>query len=199
MSISLISKLFAKDLVYKSDEELMKEFQVDQTLAFNELYHRYKSALYTYFLKLTSPSIAEELLQELFIKVIQKKNSFEFKSTFKTWIWKIAHNTIIDYWRSKNHQIQKITVELDDEINESHFLIDSVEQELLKKVTNKQLQLCINELPEEQQQIVFLHTYSELSHDEISQITGNSVGSIKSTLFRAKEKLTQCFKRGGHL
>ncbi len=203
MSISLIEKLFSNDLVYKSDEELMREFQADQTLAFNELYSRYKSALYSYFSRLTSPSIAEELLQELFIKIIQKKNSFQFKSTFKTWIWTIANNTIIDFWRSKNHQIQKLTIELDDQIddqiNESHFLIDSPEDVLLKKVKNKQLEDCINELPEEQKQIVFLHTYSELSHEEISQITDASIGAIKSALFRAKEKLTQCFKKGGHL
>ena len=199
MSITIIEKLFSKSLVYQSDEELMKEFQADQTLAFNELYNRYKAPLYSYFLRLSSQATAEELLQELFLKVIQKKNSFQFNSSFKTWIWTIANNTMIDFWRSKNHQIQKLTTVLDDQINESHFLLDSAEDEILKKVNSKQLEACINELPEEQRQIVYLHTYSELSHEEISQITDASIGAIKSTLFRVKEKLIQCFKKGGHL
>jgi RNA polymerase sigma-70 factor (ECF subfamily) len=199
MSTSIIGKLFSKSLVYQSDEELMKEFQADQTQAFNELYNRYKAPLFSYFLRLSSQAIAEELLQELFLKVIQKKNSFQFKSSFKTWIWTIANNTMIDFWRSKNHQVQKLTSVLDDQINESHLLLDSAEEEILKKINSKQLEACISELPEEQRQIVFFHTYSELSHEEISQISDASIGAIKSTLFRAKEKLIECFKKGGHL
>jgi RNA polymerase sigma factor (sigma-70 family) len=106
---------------------------------------------------------------------------------------------MIDFWRSKNHQIQKLNTVLDDQINEGHFLLDSAEDEILKKVNSKQLEACISELPEEQRQIVYLHTYSELSHEEISQITDASIGAIKSTLFRVKEKLIECFKKGGHL
>lgn len=199
MSNSLILKLFSKAVVYKTDEELMKEFQADQIYAFNEIYSRYKSPLYSYFSRLTSETIAEELLQELFIKIVQKKNSFQFNSSLKTWIWTIANNTMIDFWKSKNHHQQKLTQELNEEISENNFFLDSTEELLLQKVTSAQLKACISELPKEHSQIVFLHTYSELSHEEISQITAISVGAIKSVLFRAKEKLIQCFKNGGHL
>ena len=177
----------------------MREFQADQMQAFQELYQRYKSPLYTYFLRLSTADTAEELLQEVFIKIVQNKNSFQFKSTFKTWIWSIANHTMIDHWRSKNHQNNLVTTNLSEEISSDLFELSSQEEQFLKKVTKRQLEECINELPLEQRQIVLLHTYSELSHDEISNITSVSVGAIKSTLFRAKDKLTECFRRGGHL
>lgn len=180
----------------------MKLIQASDTNAFEVLYSRYRVPVYSYLSGMVNPSLAEELVQETFIKVINRNSSFRFESKVKTWIWTIAKNTLQDHWRSVDHRINSSleslhSSETGEEMYEAE--IDSHEELLLKKITHEQLKACINELPEDQREIVFLHTQSELSNQEISELTGASVGAVKSVLFRCKEKLTACFKRGGHL
>lgn len=184
-----------------TDEELMKLLQQNNDTAFNELYLRYKVPLYSYFYGLLDKSMAEDLLQETFLKVVNKRDTFRFESLFKTWIWTIAKNTLRDHWRGVEHKMKNSFEELTNEDGEEHYSIqtDPHEEALLKKVTQIQLKACIDELPDQQKEIVYLHIQSELSNIEIAELTNTSVGAIKSILFRSKEKLTECFKRGGHL
>jgi len=100
MSNQFLSKLFPKSHVNMTDEELMRLIQANNHEAFNELYSRYKVPLYSYFYGLLNKTIAEELLQETFLKIVNKRDSFRFDSKVKTWIWTIAKNTLRDQWRS---------------------------------------------------------------------------------------------------
>lgn len=184
-----------------SDEELMTLIQSDKEVAFVELYSRYKSPLYNYFRGLLGSTLAEELMQETFIKVLNKRMTFRFESKVKTWVWIIAKNTLRDYWRSVDHKMKNsfdsLVTEEGDEAFEAP--LDSVEEMILKKVNLQQLEDCINELPTDQKEVVFLHLQSELSNQEIAEINNISLGAVKSILFRSKNKLIDCFKRGGHL
>ena len=184
-----------------SDEELMKLIQLDKQEAFSELYSRYKSPIYNYFCGLTGPVLADEFMQDTFIKVLTKRMTFRFESKVKTWIWTIAKNTLRDHWRSLDHKMKNsfdplVTIS-GDEIYEAP--LESAEIIILKKVNKQQLEDCINELPIDQKEVVYLHTHSELSNQEIADLSQISVGAVKSILFRSKEKLIDCFKRGGHL
>jgi len=185
-----------------NDEDLMKLIQANDNNAFEELYSRYRVPVHSYLSGLVNSNTAEELLQETFIKIITKNNTFKFESKVKTWIWTIAKNTLNDYWRSVDHRIQSSLESLhSDESGEELYAspLDSQEEQFLNKVTKQQLDACVKELPVDQREIVFLHIQSELSNQEISELTGAGIGAIKSILFRCKEKLTACFKRGGHL
>ena len=201
MSNKLLSKLFPKPYVGMTDEELMKLIQANNQEAFNELYFRYKVPLYSYFFGLVNKTIAEELLQETFLKIVNKRDSFRFESQVKTWIWTIAKNTLRDQWRSVDHKMRNSFEQLSSEEGEENYSHQSETQEeaLLKKVTLVQLKTCADELPDQQKEIVYLHIQSELSNQEIANLTGIGVGAVKSILFRSKEKLIECFKRGGHL
>ncbi len=202
MPVKIFSKLFSSKYVSTSDEELMTLIQTNDSLAFNELYSRYKVGLNSYFSGLLDPTIAEELMQETFIKILNKSHMFRFESKVKTWIWTIAKNTIRDHWRSVDHKIINSFDSLtDQETGEELFEapLTSNEELILSKVIKKQLTACIEELSEDQREIVLLHIQSELSHQEISELTQIQIGAIKSHLFRAKDKLINCFKHGGHL
>lgn len=179
----------------------MKLIKADSHPAFTELYSRYKTPLYSYFSGLLSSSLAEELFQETFIKILNNRMNFRFESKVKTWIWTIARNTMRDYWRSLDHKMKNSFDSLISEEGEEIFeaQLDSSEQIILNKVTKQQLEDCINEFPADQKEIIFLHIQSELTNQEISEIVHLKVGAIKSMLFRSKEKLIDCFKRGGHL
>lgn len=196
MPKEIIEKLFSVGFVYKSDEDLMKLFQSGNHLAFEEIYSRYKSPLYSYFLRMTTAQTAEELLQECFFNFIKKKESFRFESSFKTWIWTMANHHLIDFWRSKNHHMNLKTTSLEEE-HLDDLQVASVEEKVLSMIDKIQLESCIKKLPEDQREVVLLHTYSELSHQEISKITALSVGAIKSILFRSKVKLIGCCQQGG--
>lgn len=197
----LLSESSVSNYVSLSNEELMKLVQSNDSLAFNEIYSRFKTPLYSYFCGLTSTSIADEMLQETFLKVINRKETFRFESPFKHWIWIIAKNTLRDYWRTPEHRFKNFHEELNGEDGEERFYNhqDSIEEQLLAKVTKEKLSLCLEKLPAGQKEIVFFHLHSELTNQEIADITGNSLGSVKSVLFRSKEKLTECFKREGHV
>lgn len=179
----------------------MKLIQSDDHLAFTELYSRYKSPLYTYYNGLVGSVIAEELFQETFIKILNKRMSFRFESKVKTWIWTIARNTLRDHWRSLDHKLKDSFDSLISDEGEEVFenQLDSIETIILAKVTKNQLEECIKELPHDQKEIVFLHIQSELTNQEIAELSNLKIGAVKSILFRSKSKLIDCFKRGGHL
>ena len=201
MPLKLISKLFSPPYVSLSDEELMKLVQADNHSAFTELYSRYKTPLFSYFSGLLNSTLAEELFQETFIKILNNRMNFRFESKLKTWIWTIARNTIRDYWRSLDHKMKNSFDSLVSEEGEEVFeaQLDSTEQIILNKVTKNQLEDCINEFSADQKEIILLHIQSELTNQEIANLSHLKIGAIKSILFRSKEKLIDCFRRGGHL
>ena len=184
-----------------SDEELMKLIQSDKEAAFTELYSRYKVPIYNYFCILTGPVLADEFMQDTFTKVLTKRMTFRFESKLKTWIWTIAKNTLRDHWRTTDHKMKNSFESLVTSEGKDIFEapLESVEVMMIKNITQRQLKDCINELPNEQKEIVLLHLESELSNQEIAELSKISIGAIKSILFRSKEKLIDCFKRGGHL
>lgn len=177
----------------------MELIQQDKEGAFQELYRRYGTPIYNYFMRLIGPVIAEDLMQDTFIKVLSKRMTFRFESKVKTWIWIIAKNTLRDHWRSQEFKMKNSFETLfsdhGEEVLESPM--DSSEMMIMNKLTKEQLISCIDYLPAEQREVVLLHIHSELSNQEIAELTGFSLGAIKSILFRSKEKLIECFKRGG--
>jgi RNA polymerase sigma factor (sigma-70 family) len=189
-----------------SDEDLMRLLQNDDSQAFNEIYNRYRVPLYSYLNGLVNSTIAEELMQETFIKILKKKNTFQFDSRLKTWIWAIAKNTLRDFWRSLDYKFYAMSEALlrennNEESDEERFSSPNPlpEEQFLNKVTKEQLIACIEEFPVEQKELLLLHIQSELSNQEIADMSNLSVGAVKSVLFRSKEKLINCFKKGGHL
>lgn len=204
MTLKKMMKLFGSSSVYinDADEELMKLIQTDNNSdAFEELYRRYKTPIYSYLVYQTDVSIAEDLIQEIFIKVIKFKASFKYESKFKTWIWSITRNHLTDYYRSNDHKLKTSFDDILTEEGEECFEteIPSQEELILEKTTKEQLKICLGALPAEYKEAVLLSVESELSNAEIAKMMGLSVGAVKSILFRAKEKLTRCFKLGGHL
>lgn len=192
-------KLFNSDYVYKSDEELMELIIANDQEAFKTLYDRHKSAVYHYLLMKVKPEIADELIQEIFIKMLNARSSFNFSSKFKTWFWKIVTNTTIDYYRSKEHQQKNNFEELTHLDGEEKIESKDLSQDalLIEKADQVLFDHCFTCLSIEQQEAIVLSTKVELSNAEIAKALDLSVGAVKSILFRAKDKLINCIKNGG--
>lgn len=198
------AKLFSLFSVTSSDEDvrLIKRIQKGDEAAFEEFYLKYRKPLFSYFSgHASSVSLAEELLQETFLKVAQNCAGFAFESKVSTWLWAIARNKMIDHWRSAQHQQDQLSESLTTDEGEEHDLaaeIDSAESSLIQQSQTKAVEKCLDELAPNQKDAVLLRSHSELSYDEIAHTLSLSVSAIKSLLVRAKDKLMNCLKRGGH-
>lgn len=180
----------------------MKRVQKGDYAAFEELYMKYKKPIYSYFLSKTkSQEEAEELLQEVFIKILDKKDSFRFESKFSTWLWTLSRNLFIDKYRSDYQHEHKVdSYDKNEELSLENIDsgLDTAEELLIKKYEEKGIRQCIEELSANQKESLLLRIYSDLSYEEISKILELSISAIKSLLVRSKEKLINCLKNGGH-
>lgn len=179
----------------------MRLIQDNKSEAFEILYQRYKTPLYSYLTSQLNQSLAEEMLQDVFMKLLEGRMSFRFESKVKTWVWAIARNKVIDHWRSAGKKMDDLLVP--DLIEEGEEFLESrdehLEEALIKRTTQKQLDECLEELSIKQKEALALQIQSGLSYDEISSLMKLTVSSVKSLIFRAKGNLLDCFKRGGHL
>jgi len=90
-------------MIETSDEELMLAFAQQDQSAFEQLYARHKDALYRYFLRhLSNESTCQELYQDLWMKVIKSKENYKPTAKFKTWVYTLAHNRMVDWYRRNN-------------------------------------------------------------------------------------------------
>lgn len=183
-----------------SDEQLMQNYCNGDNKAFEILYSRYKNSIYHYFYRQVETSaIADELHQDVWLKIIKSSSQFSEQSSLKTWLFTIAHNRLVDYYRHK----QVIVAE-----NKQSSPVEQIEQEHFENNFNpvedpgytlhasqlkELLSNAIANLPREQKDVFILYEQSGLSLKDIAYITGNSFESTKSRLRYAVKKLRQHF------
>ena len=175
-----------------TDEKLMLLYANNNAAAFEELYLRYKGAVYRYFLRSIDDSrIAEELHQELWLKVINAREGYQVSALFKTWLFKIAHNRLIDYFR-KHAKQQESYLEFDscDTPGSLQTRTNTQPYERLELQRKVELLLSlISELPTEQRDVFLLREEAGLNIIEISEVTQINPETIKSRLRYAHKKL----------
>lgn len=174
-----------------SDEELMiRLIKSNDNIVLTELYNRYASKLLGFFIKMFKGDVAksQDFLQDIFLKLIEKKQLFDTNKKFYTWIFTIASNMCKTEFR-KPH-IQSIT---GGNLEHENLLI-SDENLLDKKLFKRLLKQKVHSL-EINHKTVFILRYNEkFSLKEIADITETSLGTVKSRLFYATKKITEQLK-----
>jgi len=147
---------------------------------FNRIYKKYKDAVYNYvFWRVYSEEDAIDITQEVFVKVYKGLANFKGKSSLKTWIFAIAHNTTINYLSRKKYREEDI---------ENYFL----SEEPLKNIRTKTMVLkAIEKLTDEHREVIKLYYFDGFSYKEIANLLNISIGTVKSRLNRAKEHLKE--------
>lgn len=141
-------------------------------------------------------NVVEDILQEVYLKVFLKMDSFQGKASMKTWIYKITRNQCIDYLRSRSYQSTVLT-ECPEEIIESEQLAydkEGVERKLMKKQEQEKLRRKLNTLPEDYQKPISLYYFYDYSYKEISQMLNKDISYVKNRLFRGKRLLKLAFE-----
>lgn len=164
------------------DRELVKQFKAGNSQAVEILINRHKDRVYTYILFVVkNESLAEDIFQETFIKVIGslKRGKYNEQGVFVSWVIRIAHNLIIDFFR-KNKKMPTVSNDENEEIdifNSQKFAEDTIEDEMIHDQIAEKVRELIDELPEEQKQVVLLRHFGDMSFKEIAEQTGVSINT----------------------
>jgi RNA polymerase sigma factor (sigma-70 family) len=177
-----------------TDEELMLAYAGGEAAAFEALYRKHRGPLYRFVLRSVRSGEAEELFQDVWMRVIEARARYAPTAKFTTWLYTIAHNRLVDHWRAKGLAM----VSLDDEdatvaepaaapSAEPHRIVEAIE-------TRDRLAAAIAALPLAQREAFLLHHEGELTAAEIAAATGANEEAAKSRLRYATNKLREALR-----
>ena len=163
-----------------SDSQLVSLYQTGNEKAFEVLLQRHKSRLYTaIYLIVKDRYIAEDLLQETFIKAINTISGGRYneEGKFAPWIGRIAHNLAIDHFRKERRYPEIVLEDGSRLFNSIAFSEESMEDKQIARDTKFKLRDFIKELPVEQKQVLIMRHYLDMSFQEIAERTGVSINT----------------------
>jgi len=164
-----------------TDQELVKQFIDGNRSGIEYLIRRHKDRLFTYIsIYVRDQSLAEDIFQETFLKVIHslKAGKYTDNGKFLSWAMRIAHNLIIDHFRREKQMRMLSNDDYEaDILNEKKFAGDNIEDDLVKEQIVKDVRGLLDKLPEDQREVVMLRHYAGLSFKEIAEQTNVSINT----------------------
>jgi len=170
----------------------MKKFGHKQFVA---EYHKVKDKVFTYLMYRVSfnRDIAEDLLMEIILKAYENLPKYDpEKGSFKSWVFAIAHNELVNYWRGA-----KITQSLDEmeELGEKAYSRYMADEETSKNLENKKVWQILEFMSQGDKEIIMMRFMDDLNYDEISLIMGKEPGAIRTQLSRALDKFRDLYQK----
>ena len=180
------------------DGVLITSYRNGNEAAFNLLVDRYQSKVFTtIFLIVKDQGVAEDLLQDVFVKVLHTFNSDKYneEGKFQPWVMRIAHNMAIDHFRKAKRYPTILLEDGSNLLNSLSFAEDSSEEQRIKEETLAWVRNLIDELPEAQREVVIMRHYLDMSFQEIAEQTGVSIntalGRMRYALNHIRKKMKQ--------
>jgi RNA polymerase sigma-70 factor (ECF subfamily) len=171
----------------RSDEALMQEVKGGSLDAFQALYYRHHRSVFNFLLRaLGDRSIAEDLLQETFLRMFARREDYRPTAAFRTWLFTIARNLIIDQFRRQRSGPDLERAEsLETMVDPGAAPLREAEAQELAEL----LQNAVQRLPPSQREVLLLSRFGGLSPAEIAEVTGTSPTAVRVTLHRALRRL----------
>jgi RNA polymerase sigma factor (sigma-70 family) len=171
-----------------TDSQLIREIKDGNVQLFAELMARYERKILSFIFNMLKSAhlemVAEDLCAETFYKAYRSLQTFrEVEASFSTWLYTIARNTVLSEMRK--HKNNMVSLENSGYTPQS-AVGDSPEHTILRNETVAMVRDAINNLPEKQRSALILREYEQLDYQEIANILGQTVSSVKSLLFRAR-------------
>ncbi len=183
-----------------ADSELVARAIGGREESFEELVRRYQRPIAAYVYRMVGDyDAALDLTQEVFIKVYGSLARYRSEFKFSTWIYKIAHNAAIDHLRRHTTRDQSLISESDGVQYELPLKSGrpTPEQESERKERRAEIEAVVSHLPPTYKELIVLRHSHDLSYDEIADVTGLPLGTVKNRLFRAREMMRQQFLQRG--
>jgi RNA polymerase sigma-70 factor (ECF subfamily) len=176
-----------------SDRELMGEVKEGDLDRLGELFERHHRRLFNFFLRLTRErSAAEDLVQEVFVRMLKYRGTYRSEAEFTPWMFKLARNAATDLWRARPKELPH-----EPEAPEPAAALTHPLDEMEQHDRRRRLSRALAALPEEKRKLLLLARFSEMRYDEIGEQLGCSVGAIKVRVHRAMKDLKTAFDVAG--
>jgi RNA polymerase sigma-70 factor (ECF subfamily) len=184
-----------------SDAEIMLRVREGDDTGFSILIEKYRKQIVHFMFRMSrNQAVAEELAQEVFLRVYRSRQTYRAEAKFSTWLYRIATNLGVNHARDTKYERTAQNVYLDQpdpETGTSPDVADSslgAEQELVREEKMKAIRKHVMALPERQRSAVLMHKYQEMDYKEIGEVLKLSESATKSLLFRAYQTLRENLK-----
>jgi len=175
-----------------SDAQLVSFAITGGESSFEELVRRYQRPIASYVYRMLNDYEASlDVVQEVFIKVFNSLDRYSTDYKFSTWLYRIAHNAAIDHLRRNSMNAQSIETENADGTYQLEFMSPNPtpEQDRERSEWRNEIENVVRKLPEAYRELILLRHSRDLSYDEIAEVTGLPLGTVKNRLFRARDMM----------
>ena len=176
----------------KTDEELVALTLENQDF-FSCLVERYEPKLTRYIRRISAATRedAEDLLQEIFVKVYRNLNDFDPDLKFSSWIYRIAHNQVISHWRKTKSRPQVLKFEADEDFLKFIAADEDLAGDTERRFTAEEVRRIINQLDEKYKEVLVLKFLEGKDYQEISDILRKPLGTVATLINRAKKQFAK--------
>jgi len=187
-------------LALQADALLMTQVRAGDSASFATLLNRHRLGVIHFLYRMVlNQAVAEELAQEVFLRVYRARESYEPTARFTTWLFRIATHMGLNWLRDEKARHSTGSLDASPQSGSEQQIRDrrpNVEARLLNEVRLEEVRRAIRALPEKQRAAVLMHKYEEMDYTQIAAVLGCSESALKSLLFRAyetlREKLAHC-------
>ena len=179
-----------------SDAEIMLQVKAGDDSAFSYLAQKYRRPMVNFMYRTArNTAVAEDLAQEVFLRVYRSRQSYEASAKFTTWLYRIATNLAVNYIRDTRHERAENMVSLDEPDENTGLTVDvpdaslTVEETMMRRERMAAIRQRVQGLPERQRMAVIMHKYQQMDYRQIAEVLKLSESATKSLLFRAYETL----------
>ena len=179
-----------------SDADVMLQVKAGDDSAFAYLVQKYRRPMVSFMYRMArNAAAAEDLAQEVFLRVYRSRESYEPSAKFSTWLYRIATNLAVNYVRDTRHERPEVMVSVDEPDQETGLTMDvrdtslTAEEAILRRERMAAIRQRVQALPERQRLAVLMHKYQQMDYRQIAQVLKLSESATKSLLFRAYETL----------
>jgi RNA polymerase sigma-70 factor, ECF subfamily len=184
-----------------SDAQIMLRVKTGDQSAFDYLVQKYRRPIVSFMYRMARNSAAaEDLAQEVFLRVYRSRESYEASAKFTTWLYRIATNLAVNHARDTRHERPEVTVSLDEPDEETGTTFElrdgglNAEQAMVRRERMMAIRRRVETLPEQQRLAVIMHKYQQMDYKQIADVLKKSESATKSLLFRAYETLREQLK-----
>jgi RNA polymerase sigma-70 factor, ECF subfamily len=184
-----------------TDAEVMLRAKEGDDGAFNYLVEKFRRPMISFMYRMTHNSAtAEDLAQEVFLRVYRSRTGYTADAKFTTWLYRIATNLAVNHARDTRHERPEVTVNIDESDEETGLSVDvpdtslTAEQDILRRERLVAIRKQVEALPERQRLAVLMHKYQNMDYKQIADVLHLSESATKSLLFRAYETLREKLK-----
>jgi RNA polymerase sigma-70 factor (ECF subfamily) len=175
------------------DTQLMIQVQADDDSSFGTLLNRNRNLVVNYLYRMVANrAVAEELAQDVFVRVYRSRQTYEPTARFSTWLYRITTNVALNHFRDEKRSQNDVSLDVQDAAHARREASDQallIEDRMVREVVMEQIRRAVRALPAKQRAAVIMHKYEEMDYAQIAKVLGCTPSAVKALMFRAYETL----------